>query len=214
MTPFTSSVLVIQNPLLTAIAEGNCHMKKKKFSLIERKTLRMIVLSSLIQLIIFLLFLCLLISSQQIDVNDTKQIDIIVDDIYYSRVSREYWLFIVSDSTKYLFKGRPTFEEYSVDELYESISRGSKLSLRYYETHSILGKVNLVVDARSETETYRSIEEYNQAKQGIPIVIFVLFSIIELLFVGIVFLYVYLNYNTIKGVCTKLKNLFFNKKKN
>ena len=43
---------------------------------------------------------------------------------------------------------------------------------------------------------------------GLPLLVWLLF------FVGIVFLYVYLNYNTIKGVCTKLKNFFFNKKKN
>ena len=154
----------------------------------------------------------MLIESQQISVNDTIQIDIAVDDTYYFRVPREDWLFVVSDSTRYLFKGRSTPEEYSVDELYESIVKGSKLSLMYYETHTVLGNVNLVVDAQNETETYRSLEEFNRGKQGIPAFLTIMFSIIELIFAGIVLVYVRLNYTTIKGVFKKSKNHIFKPK--
>ena len=190
-------------------------MKKTKFSLLEKKILLVVIVLTLIQLVIVFAFVYMLIGSQQINVNDTKQIDIIVDDIYCVRIAREYCLFVVSDSTKYLFKSRSTFEEYSVAELYNSISEGDKLSLRYHKTHNILlGKVNLVVDARSETETYRSIAEYNHGRQGISAFVTIIFSIIELIFVGIVLMYVWLNYNTIKGVYRKTKNHLIKKKKN
>jgi len=189
-------------------------MKLTKFSLLEKKLLRMVIVLALVQIVIVFTFVHMLIGSQQINVNDTKKIDIIVDDIYYFRIPRENWLFVASDSTKYLFMSRSTSEEYSVNELYKSISKGNKLSLRYHETHNILGKINLVVDARSETETYRSIEEYNQGKQDVPAFVSIIFSIIELIFVGIVFVNVWLNYNTIKGVYRKTKNHLFNQKKN
>ncbi len=189
-------------------------MKKTKFSLLEKRILRLVTVLALIQIVIVFTFEHMLIGSRQINVNDTKQIDIIVDDIYYFRIPRENWLFVVSDSTKYLFVSRSTLEEYSVNELYKFISEGHKLSLRYRETHNILGKVNLVVDARSETETYRSIEEYNHGKQGIPALVTIIFSIIELIFVGIVLMYVWLNFTTVKGIYKKTKNHLIKQKSN
>lgn len=186
--------------------------KKIKFSLAEKKLTRMVIVLTFIQLVIIFFFIYMLIGSQQINVNDTRQIDITVDDIYCFRVSRSNWLLVVSNSTEYLFTSRSTFEEYSVSELYETIAEGSKLSLRYYETHMILGKFNLVVDARSETETYRSIEEYNRGKQGVPAFVTIIFSIIELIFVGIVLIYVWLNYNTVKGIYKKFKKHRFKPK--
>ena len=180
-------------------------MKKSKFTL-------MVITLGLIQLVIIFFFAHMLMASQQIDVADIKEIDITVDDIYYSRVSRENWLFVVSDSTKYLFKGRSTLEEYSVSELYESITEGTKLSLMYRETHTIFGNVNLVVDARSETETYRSLKEFNLGKQGLPAFLTIMFSLIELVYVGIVLMYIWVNYTEFKWVFKKFKNHLFNPK--
>ena len=151
--------------------------------------------------------------SQQIDINDTKHIDITVDDIYIIRVPKEDWLFIVADSTYYLFTSRATFEDYSVHELYNSIFEGDHLSLIYYESDSILfKKVNTVVDARTETETYRTFEEYNRGKQGVPVFVVILFSIIEIIFVGIIFVYVWINYSIFKGFYRKIKNHHLSKK--
>lgn len=178
---------------------------KKKFSLVEKKLLRTVIALVLIQLLFVFTSIYALICSKPISENDTKQIEIIVDDMYFVRVPRENWLVVVSDSTKYLFKSRLTFYECSVDELYESISEGNKLSLKYYEEYNILGKSNLVVDARTETEIYRTIEEYNQNKQGVPVLVIIIFSIIELVFIGIICLYVWLNHNTIKGIYRKVK---------
>ncbi len=177
----------------------------KRFSLVEKKLLRTVIALVLIQLLFIFSSIHMFICSQPISVNDTKQIEITVDDIYFVRVPRENWLVVVSDSTKYLFKSRLTFEECSVDELYESISEGNKLSLKYYEEYNILGKFNLVVDARTESEIYRTIEGYNQSKQGVTTLVVIIFSIIELVFIGIICLYVWLNHNTIKGVYQKVK---------
>ena len=181
-------------------------MKRKKFSLSEKKLVRTVIVFFIIQLFIIFTFIYTLIGSQQISVNDTKQIDITVDDIYCVRVSRENWLFVVSNSTKYLFKSRSTFEEFSVSELYEVVSEGDKLSLMCYETNTIFGKVNLVVDAHSETETYRSIEEYNRGRQGLQPVVVMIFTIIETVFVGIIFVFVWMNYNIFKRIIINFSN--------
>lgn len=184
-------------------------MKKRKLSLVEKKGVKAFLLLFLIQFVIILSFLCLARGSQQIDTNDIKQIDITVDNIYIIRVPKEDWLFVIADSTYYLFTSRPTFEDYSVHELYNSISKGDSLSLAYYELDSILFKgVNTVVDARTETEVYRTFKEYNRGKQGVYIFIVILYSMIEIVFIGIAIIYTWINSNIIKSVFRKHKGLF------
>ena len=190
-------------------------MKKTKFSLLEKKTLRMVIVLALIQMVIVFTFAHILIGSQQVNVNDTKQIDIIVDDIYYFRIPGENQLFVVADSKNYLFTSRSTFKENSVHNLYDTISKRERLSLTYYEAYNIiLGQFNVVVDARSETETYRTFEEYNRAREGVSIFVVVLYSIIELIFGGVVFVYVWINCTTIKGIYKKTKNHLIKQKSN
>ena len=189
-------------------------MKKNKLSLVEKKSIKAILLLVLIQFLIIFSLVLLVRGSQQIDINDTKQIDITVDDIYIIRVPKEDWLFVVADSTYYLFTSQATFEDYSVHELYNSIFKGDRLSLVYYELDSILFKrVNTVVDARTETDVYRTFEEYNRGKQGVHIFVVILYSIIELVFIGIVLVYVWINSGIIKSIYRKTKNHRLKQKK-
>ena len=104
-------------------------MKKINFSLVEKKLIRLVILFVLVQILIVFILAHLLISGRQIGVNDTKQVDISVEDVRCVRAFGENCLFIVSDSTEYLFKSRSTPNEYSVSELLESISKGDKLFL-------------------------------------------------------------------------------------
>lgn len=187
-------------------------MKNNKFSLAEKKLFRIVIVLALIQLVIIFTFVHVLIDSQQINETDTERIDIIVDDIYYYRVPTENRLVIISDSVKYFFKSRSTLEEASVDQLYKSISEGTRLSLRYQETRIWGRTVNLVVDARSETEVFRTIGEYNRGKQGISVYVCFVFSAIEIVFIGIVFACVWINYGTFKGFYRKIKNCYFRNK--
>ena len=165
----------------------------------------MIVLT-LIQLVIIFTFVYMLHNSQQININETKQNSLHVDDIYYYRMAKENNLLVVADSQYYLFTSRSTLKEHSVHDIYESISIGDRLSLTYYEAHSLIwGQLNIVVEAHSETETYRTLEEYNRGREGLPVFVVVFFSIIELIFGGVVFVYVWIHYGTFKGVYRKIK---------
>ena len=143
--------------------------------------------------------------SQPINSTDIKRIDVTVDDLYIFRVAGENRLFIISEDTKYVFDGRPTLREYSPSQLYDFISKGDILSLGYYEENRILfGKINVIVDARSGTEIYRSIEEYNRGKTGVVPFLIIIFCLVELIFGGYAFLYVILNRNTLKSLMNRI----------
>lgn len=175
--------------------------KKPVFS---SKLIRTFFIFAFIQILIFLLFICMFGESKTIDLQKTKQLNITVDEIYITRVILEYRLVICSNSTKYLFTSRGTLEEYSVSDLYETISVGDQLSILYYEKNSILGRNNLVVDARTGTKIFRSFEKYNKGKEGLAVTVIIMFSIIELFFCVVSFVYIWSKSNLLKRL-TKLK---------
>ena len=184
-------------------------MKKIKYSVVEKKLIRNIFTVVLIQVLIIVMFFMAFNTSHPIDITDTKQAEITVDDVHYrvsqSRYSKNYWLIISENSTEYIFSNLEPSAEYSVNELSESISVGDRLFLRYYETFNIFGKINLIVDARTENETYRTLEEYNSSKQGVDIAVIIVFSVIEVLFCVVAVLFFAFNKNTRKSICRKIK---------
>lgn len=166
---------------------------KKGISLKKKKIIRTLIVFTLIQVFIVFLFIRMLNESKPIDLQHTKQIDITVEEIMYERVISEYRFSICAGSAKYSFANSGAFSEYSSRELYESISVGDQISIIYYEKRNILNKSNWVADARTEAKVYRSFEEYNKHRQGVATIAIIIFSIIELLFIGIVSIYVILN---------------------
>lgn len=185
-------------------------MKKVKFSIVEIRLIRSMFVIGLIQLLIVFTFLRMFNISRPIDVHNTKQSKIIVEDTYCIKAPKEnWWLIVVADSRKYLFGNHSIFDAYSVKELDKVIFPGDTLSLKYYEQYNILGRVCIVVDAKTETEVYRTLDDYNRGKHGLDIFVSILFFVIELAYVGVVVIYVWLNYTTIKGVYKKSKNHLF-----
>ena len=159
----------------------------------------------LIQIIIVGSFLRLYSAGRPVDINDTKQADIIVEDSYLTSTRKEQWLVIIADSEKYLFESHSLFDSYPLGQLNESISKGDKISLRYYEGYAFFGRYNFIVEAQNETEIFRTIEEYNRSKQGVPIFAVILFIIIEIVCAFIVFVYFWINRNIVKGLFGKIK---------
>jgi len=179
--------------------------KKLRFSVVEKKTLRMLILFVVIQLVIIFISVSFFRDSQPTSIEDVKRVDIVVDDAYRLQILRENRLYVVSDSTTYVFTSRPGAKEYSVNQIYKSIHEGDRLFLMYKETSGIFGKVNFVVDARSETEIYRTFEGYNNGKKGLPLIIVIASAVIEIAFIGIVFVSVWLDRSTFKSICRKMK---------
>lgn len=178
-------------------------MKKVVFSIVEKRFIRSMFILCFVQILIIFTFIRMFNIGQPIGTHDTKQTDIIVEDIYLISTPKELWLVIIADSEKYLFESHSIFDKYSLEELNKLISKGDKLSLMYYEEYIYFRKTNLIVDARTEAENYRTLEEYNCVKQGVPVFVVIIFSIIEIVFVGIVFIYVRLNYSILKGINKK-----------
>ena len=183
-------------------------MNRIFLSIPEKKIVRVLSIVVFIQLMIILLFCRIWNESQTIDLKNTIQRNITVEEIYITRVISEYRLVIYSDSQKYLVASSTTAADYSVSKLYESISIGDELSIIYYEKNSIFNKNNIILDARSETETYRSYEEYKKGKMGLLFAVIIMFIVVELFFCGIIFVFIWLEQNIIKGLYRKIKKCF------
>lgn len=181
-------------------------MKKLKLSTAEKGLIRSVLIVILVQVLIILLFVNTWKTSHPIDVTEAKKVEVTVDDTYYLSLRRSSRLIIVSDGAEYWIESRVFSSETSAGKLYDTISKGDKLSLIYCERTTLFwGNVNMVYDARTETEVYRSLEKYNRKQENAPIFVIIVFSVIELLFIGFVFLSIWLQKNVIKCFYRKLK---------
>ncbi len=128
---------------------------------------------------------------------------ITVDNIEYYRAFSEYNLNIYSGSNKYSFPNLGTLAEYSNSELHKQLSQGDIIEVIYYEkAHGLRGKSRWIVEAKSETQTYRSLSEYYNSKHGLPIFVIAAFSILEIIFLCILIFYILLHKNEIKKSLT------------
>lgn len=180
-------------------------MKKRKYSKEEKKIIRNLILFLFVQVLCMQLCFYCWNACQPIDINDTKQVDIIVDKAYETISGRRQVMYVVADSEYYMFTAPGFFEEYTVGELNDRISEGDHLSLIYYEGYSFFQKVNHVIDARSETEVFRSLENYYRGKQGIPAFGVIICVIIESLFLTLFVMYVTSHSVAIKIIYKKIR---------
>ena len=136
-----------------------------------------------IQLVIVALFGTILYQSLPIDIKDAKQIEVVVQDVKCERAISEYQVTIYFNSTKYQFPNNGIFSESSNDDLLKKIDKGDKISIVFFERYRLTGKKNWIVDARSETATYRSLESYNAGKAVVRTITIIVFLIIEVLYI-------------------------------
>lgn len=140
-------------------------MKKQQRVKLIRQLFAIIVL----QLIIIFIGFSLWDASQPINDNnsDIFHIQITVDDTVYERSINQYLFYIVSDEERYYFSNSGVVSDnLSNRELYESVSVGDTLQIAYYENHNLFGVRKWVVDARTETQIYRSLESLAQDSIG------------------------------------------------
>ncbi|MBQ8791472.1 MAG: hypothetical protein IJZ51_09190 [Ruminiclostridium sp.] len=165
----------------------------------KKRFIRATIMFIVIQILIILLFSFLLIESRPIDSKDMKRLDLVVESIDYKKVISEYRMDIYSDSVRYSFNSRSVLSECSVSELYDKIKVGDRLSVIFFEKSSLFDKQNLIIDARTETEIYRSVDTYNNGKSSIVTVVIIILCIVEILFFGVLALFIYINRNAIKN---------------
>ena len=168
-------------------------MKPLKLSQAEKGLIR----SALIFLFVQALFIIVFVYTvRPISAMDLKEAQITVDHTFYIHSD----LSVDEGSDRYVFKPEPP--QPHPRKLNKMIHVGEKLSIRYYEVHRLFYTENIIVDARSETEVYRCIDDRGRISRPVAIVIF---SILELGSIGIVWLDISLKKNVIKDFRRKLK---------
>lgn len=190
-------------------------MKKFKLSVIEKQSLRSIFIIITIQILIIQVFVTGYKNSFPVEIQDTKCVDITVSDVIkvYGRhrtlAVNVYTYLDGSDYTKFVFPRSVLPDEYSCDELYDALFPGESLSLRYVERRSIIGWKNIVVEARTATDVYRTLDGYNNSDdKESRIIMIVLLSIIEVVFLIGSVLYLCFEFKTIKSLIRKIKRYF------
>lgn len=140
----------------------------------------------IIQFLIILSFLVLFNMSRPVNMTVSTQCNIVVEKIDYGRGFLESRLYVYDHSTGYMFSKGAVISEYSgVYEISKQINEGDILTITYIENSTIFGKRNLVVDAFSQEDVYLSYHQYNADKQLVRIALYVIFAILELIFIAI-----------------------------
>ena len=178
-------------------------MKRNKFRHKYAKEINYLIGFIVVQILIVIFCILSLDASKPLSYETIEQVEICVDDINYVRVLSEYQLNIFSDETKYTFAASGQLQPYSNSELYETIEIGDRIFIAYYKNRGVLGTYNWVVDARTESEIFRSIEIEEKSKKGAFIGIIIIFAVIEIFYIIVLCVYIMLNYNLIKIMCKK-----------
>ena len=179
-------------------------MKKFRLSTGEKRFIRTIVFFALIQFVIIGTFISIYQTSQENILEKTQTAEIFIEDIYRTQVGISECLVVVSDSTEYLFSSHVDRGECKISKLKKVLSIGDCLSIICVDGHTLMrGDFKWILDARNETEVYRRIN--TDYKNELPFIFVVLFAIFELGLCGIVWFYISLNTNTIKGIYRKIK---------
>ncbi len=168
-------------------------MKPLKLSQAEKRLIRTALIFLFVQVMLIIAFVYAI---RPIHAMDLKEAQITVDDAYYHK----YALVIHDGSNRYVFQNEHL--QTRTRKLSKMIDIGEKLSIKYYEKHRLFYTKNIILDARSETEVYRCIDDMERLSRPVTIVILSLF---EMGFIGIVWLYVFLQKNVIKDFRSKLK---------
>lgn len=164
--------------------------KKIKLNKEEKKILPTIIMFVLIQILIIAFFCHMWEGTKLIDIKDTEQIDITVEKVYRDeRFGRRSVglgnLIIISDSVKYVFDNDVPSEGYPIRKLHELISKGDTLTLIFIRKE----RYHTVVAAKTETETYRTLEGYNHGRKALVPITIIFSAIVESIFLGALTLY-------------------------
>lgn len=131
-----------------------------------------------VQLLILGAGISIITGNWPVNIEDTTQITIVVENIEYSSSGRgtksSTHLDIYAKGVPYrMSKGTPT-----VSELYEMIEVDDEISLAYIKKISWFRKRNFIVAAHTDTEIYRTLEDYNSPlRYGSAIVFFLIIEI-------------------------------------
>lgn len=114
---------------------------------------------------------------------------ICVDQINFVSAGKSSDLVVIDDGISYYFTNGSGSSEYTVYELRDLLQIDDELHITYYVGKWKMGLVerNVIVEAHTDTQVLRTIEGYNERKNGLRPFTLVMFILVELLYSGGVF---------------------------
>ena len=184
-------------------------MATGKMSTGEKKLIKTVLIFILVQTAIVWIIACTVHNSRHIDIKDTKQIEITVDDAWYISGHRSSKFVVSSNSVKYYFDKNNSDINYSHYELHKSISVGDRLTITYTDDMwKLYGKKKWVLEAKSGNKVYRSLDEHNRInKRWLPLGI-VFCSIIEIAYLAICVFLLSLQKNNFKTLIRRINGKY------
>lgn len=151
-----------------------------------------------VQIVILNVFLFILRSGEPVPYEDTRKV---IGTIESKEIKQKgptsigsRILYVESDSVEYCFPAvvNNAFQQYSNRAIYEAISVGDEMELRYYKDRLCFGEGNFVVECIVNGVVYRSYDGYVSDSRVGRIGFTILFSIIEIVFLAGVSVYVFM----------------------
>ena len=152
------------------------NISKKKRKKIPFKSL---FYFAIIQTIIGLLFLLSIRGCFPIEKNQTKETTIVVEDTAYWRGWNQYEFSIFSKSIEYSYPCLGALGPWaSVHEMAENIKIGDKITIVYEEQAGLTQTRFLIVEARTQTDVFLTMEDFNEQRvmgyRGLVVILIIL----------------------------------------
>ena len=183
-------------------------LMKNILRILKDDFLKRLLLFLLCQIILMLLFLAVLLSSIPPDRVDIKTETIIVNRLWLS-TRPTTTLSIYTNQGIYKIDSAISDNDFSCSKIRDSVSVGDSLDIMYYSGYSWFRPANWIVDVRTESTTYRSIDNFYARKNFLPTTILVVGLLVEILYLGCTFCYFALIRQNIKVqykvFCKKLR---------
>ncbi len=142
---------------------------------------------AIVQLVIIAIFLFLFCMSRPVDIDDCAQETITVEDKQYiNRVRAPSYFVLYCKGEKYRVTTYP--DGFSSRSTYETIEIGDKLEILSEKRFTLLGYINLIVDAKGEGEFNLDISSFNEGRKTTNLIIVICFIVAEAIFFVISFL--------------------------
>ena len=156
---------------------------------------------AMIAQVLIIFFFCLLWKASTPSTHVLKNAVIDVDDVKYVSWTKGSFVIVHSDDEEYVFYNLGYHSKYPNSKLAQAIEVGDELNITYFTQERLFGSRNVILDAYSQTNVFRTIDEYTQSKEGNGIWVIVLFVLIESIYLPAAIIYL------------KCCNLFKTKKK-
>ena len=186
-------------------------MTKIKLSPVEKHLIRDFIIAILIQIAIIPLVVLGYKNSFPVDLSETETYEVTVDYTEYTSGGRrsEPKLYIKgTDSKLYVFTNLGFRTEPTPRQLYKMLSEGDHLTITCHKGFNIFrGIVYNILEVSRGNEVYRTYDQYVKSREGLPTLLIIFFSILELIFIFGVIIRFSSEKNTAKVIYRKIKKL-------